>query len=87
MTLTAHSTTVVESLSDNHSECDGEQEVDFSDNDLEILSEQSGTVDATNSTNTESGGTEVPDKKGTNKSFIITDKVKGRRGGGKVSVL
>ena len=68
MTLPAHSTTVTESLSENDSECDGEEEDDVSDNVLEILGEQSGTPDETNSTDTASGGTcrtEAPAKKTT----------------------
>ena len=65
MTLPSHSTTVTESLSDNVSDRDGEEEDDISDNDLDILGEQSGTVDTTNSTDrdTGSGGTESPAKK------------------------
>ena len=49
--------------SDNDSERDGEEEDDAFDNDLEILGEQSGTVDVTNSTGDASGGTETPVKK------------------------
>ena len=63
MTLPAHSVTVTESLSDNDSHRDGEEEDDVSDNDLEIMGEQSGTPDATDSTDTASGGTEVSDKR------------------------
>jgi hypothetical protein len=47
MTIPSHSTTVVKSLSDNDSECDGEEEEDTSDNDLEVLGEQSGTPQLT----------------------------------------
>jgi hypothetical protein len=60
MTLPAHSATVAESVSDNDSEDD------VSDNDLEILDEQSDTSDVagdTNSTGGTSGGTETPAKK------------------------
>ena len=47
MTIPSHSTNVVKSLSDNDSDRDGEEEDDTSDNDLEILSEQSGTPQLT----------------------------------------
>ena len=50
-------------LSDNDSERDGKEEDDTSDNDLEMLGEQSGTTDETNSTGDASGGTEAPAKK------------------------
>ena len=63
MTIPAHFAVVVESMSDNDSERDAEEEDDASDNDLEILGEQSGTADATNSTCDSSGGTEAPAKK------------------------
>jgi hypothetical protein len=63
MTVPAHSTVVVKSLSDNDSERDGQEEDDVSDNDLEILGEQSVTADTTNSTGDASGGTESPVKK------------------------
>ena len=63
MTLPTHSATVAKYLSDNDSERDGEEEDDTSDNDLEILGEQSGTADTTNSTGDASGGTETPVKK------------------------
>ena len=42
-------------MSDNDSERDGEEDDDDSDNDLEIVVEQSGTVDSTDAT---SGGTD-----------------------------
>ncbi len=61
MTLPADSTTSAESVSDNDS--DGEEEDDVSDNDLEILGEQSGTEDTTNKTDDASGGTETTAKK------------------------
>ena len=38
---------MAESLSDNDSHRDGEEEDDVSDNDLEIMGEQSGTPDST----------------------------------------
>ena len=63
MTIPAHFAVVVESMSDNDSERDAEEEDDASDNDLEILGEQSGTADTTNSTGDASGGTEAPAKK------------------------
>jgi hypothetical protein len=53
-------------VSDNDSECDEEKEDDFSDNVLDLLSEQSDTTDVTGysiSTCTVSGGTEVSVKK------------------------
>ena len=67
LTLPAHSTTVAthsttESVSDNDSECGGEEDDNVSDNDLEMVGEQSGTAD---STDTASGGTESPVKKAT----------------------
>ena len=40
------STFVTECVSDNDSECDGEEDDDDSDNDLEIVDEQSGTADS-----------------------------------------
>ncbi len=46
-------------MSDNDSDRDAEEEDDASDNDLEILGEQSGTVHVTNSTGDPSGGTET----------------------------
>ena len=49
-----------ECVSDNDSECDGEDDDSVSENDLEIVGEQSGPVDSTLDA---SGGNEVPDKK------------------------
>ena len=46
LTLPGHSETVTESVSDNDSECGGEED----NNILEMLGEQSGTVDSTGST-------------------------------------
>jgi len=66
MMLPADSATAAESVSDNDSDRDAEEEDDFSDNDLDLLSEQSDTTDVTDygiSTCTVSGGTEVPVKK------------------------
>ena len=56
LTLPAHSVTVTESVSGNDSEHGGEEDNNVSDNDLEMLGEQSGTTD---STGTASGGTEA----------------------------
>ena len=47
-------------MSDNDSERDGEDDDNVSDNDLEIVGEQSSTVDSIRS---ESGGNEAPAKK------------------------
>jgi hypothetical protein len=72
MTIPAQSTVVGESMSDNDSECGAERglvEDDASDNDLEILGEQSGTTHATNSTGDASGGTETPPKKAKTKFY------------------
>ena len=55
---------------DNDSECDRKEEDDVSDNDLEILGEQSGKSDTTNSTGDSSGGTEAPVK---NVKIILTE--------------
>ena len=41
---------MTECVSDNDSECDGEEDDDDSDNDLEIVDEQSGTVDSSGTT-------------------------------------
>jgi hypothetical protein len=60
LTLPTHSTTVVESVSDNDSERGGEEDNNVSDNDLEMLGEQSGTVDSTGAA---SEGTEASVKK------------------------
>ena len=64
-TAAAPCATVAESVSDNEGERDGEEDGgeeddDYSDNDLEIVLEQSGTADSTGAA---SGGTEAPAKK------------------------
>ena len=46
LTLPAHPASVVESVSDNDSDRDGEEDDDVSDYDLEIVGEQSGTADS-----------------------------------------
>ena len=63
--LTVPAPCTAESVSDNEGECDGEEDGgeeddEYSDNDSEIVFEQSGTAD---STDTVSGGTEAPAKK------------------------
>ena len=63
--LTVPAPSTAESVSDNEGERDGEEDGgeeddDYSDNDLEIVLEQSGTA---NSTGAASGGTEAPVKK------------------------
>ena len=60
VTPAAHSVAAAESVSENEIERDGEEDDDDSDNDLQIVGEQSGTVD---STDTSSSGTETPVKK------------------------
>ena len=60
LTLPAHPASVVESVSDNDSDRDGEEDDDVSDYDLEIVGEQSGTVDSTRDA---SGGTEHRSKR------------------------
>ena len=49
LTLAAHSATMAECVSDNDSERDGEDDDNVSENDLEIVGEQSGTTDSTHS--------------------------------------
>ena len=44
LTVPVHSATMVQSVSDNDSDRDGEDDDNVSDNDLEIVGEQSGTV-------------------------------------------
>ena len=51
---------MVECVSDNDSERDGEDDDNVSENDLEIVGEQSGTTDSTHTT---SGGNETSVKK------------------------
>ena len=65
LTLPAPCATVAESVSDNAGERDGEEDGaeeddDYSENDLEIVLEQSGTADSAGAA---SGGTESPAKK------------------------
>ena len=60
VTPATHLVGVTESMSENESECGGEEDDDDSDNDLKIMGEQSGTPD---STGTSSVGTETPVKK------------------------
>ena len=65
LTLPAPCASVAESVSDNQGERDGEEDGaeeddDYSDNDLEIVLEQSGTADSTGAV---SGGTKAPTKK------------------------
>ena len=47
LTVPAHSTTVTESVSDNDSECGGDEDNNVSYNDLEMVGEQSVTADST----------------------------------------
>ena len=60
LTLPAHSTTMAECVSDNDSERDGEEDDNVSENDLEIVGEQSCTPDSTGDS---SAGSEVMVKK------------------------
>jgi hypothetical protein len=61
VTPAAHSVAAVESVSENEIERDGEEHDDDSDDDLQIVGEQSCTVDSTGAS---SAGTEAPVKKG-----------------------
>jgi hypothetical protein len=60
VTSAPHSVTESESESENEIERDGEEDDDDSDNDLQIVGEQSCTVDSTGAS---SAGTEAPAKK------------------------
>ena len=60
VTPAAHSVAAAESVSENEIERDGEEDDNDSDNDLQIVGEQSCTVDSTGAS---SAGTEAPAKK------------------------
>ena len=60
MMLPEYSATMTECVSDNDSERDGEDDDNVSENDLEIVGEQSGTADSTRAA---SGGNEAPVEK------------------------